>query len=95
MPMMRIDVATAFRGAQGPVIAAAGNERLDDRFQMDLRVGKHMDLRGLKLALLLDIFNVTNESSELARQTNVLPQSETLVSLQDPTTFRLGAQIRF
>ncbi|MEO8216704.1 MAG: TonB-dependent receptor [Acidobacteriota bacterium] len=92
VPLVKIDIATIFSGSQGAVIADSSRGRLDDRFQIDLRVGKHLEIRQLNLTLLLDVFNVTNESNVIGQR----PGFGFLFSdLAPSTTFRVGAQLRF
>ena len=77
-------------------------DRLDDIYQLDLRLSKEFALPdGFDLSVSVDAFNITNEQAilqrhtELARNGTMLRTGSQIKELQSPRLFRLGARLTF
>ncbi len=84
-----------------------GDVRLDNVYQLDLRLEKTFSIGPVGLSLMGEVFNVTNDGTVLQRysrigtwdlDTNTLDQDSNfneIVETQSPTILRLGARITF
>jgi len=77
--------------------------RLEDVFNLDLRLAKDFRFNNVGLTLSVDAFNVTDERTVLQRGNGRLYRSRTAVQnsanriteAQSPRVFRLGARLTF
>ncbi|MBW3670851.1 MAG: carboxypeptidase regulatory-like domain-containing protein [Acidobacteria bacterium] len=79
----------------------ATQERLDDIFQVDMRISKDFNFGGVGLQIGADVFNLTNEqtimqrSSDLVRRGSEIAAANRITELQSPRIWRVGARINF
>jgi hypothetical protein len=80
-----------------------GSDRLDNVFNLDLRVARDFALvRGFVVNLSVDLFNATNERTVVWRANRLfnangtdLTTNNKIVQLQSPRILRFGARVRF
>jgi hypothetical protein len=92
-------------GARLILIGKLDDQRHDDVYNLDLRLGKVVNVGILQLNLSLDVFNVLNENTVLQRQGRVnitqpppnQTQSDygTITEIQAPRLVRIGARVSF
>ena len=74
----------------------AGDERLPTMTMLDLRIGKEFNISRARLALDLDVFNVLNTATVLARNFNLRPSTANNVTeITNPRILRVGARFSF
>lgn len=89
--------------AKNVLINDVGDYRLDNTFNVDLRLAKSLSLiRGTGLVLSVDVFNATDERTVLQRQNRLYSSLTTrnvaanrIMELQSPRVFRVGARLTF
>jgi hypothetical protein len=83
-------------GARSVIIGNLDDQRHDDVYNLDLRLGKVVNVSVLQVTLSADIFNVLNEDTVLQRNGRVNQASyNTITEIQAPRIVRLGARISF
>lgn len=98
-----IDRLTA--GRHRPVIGKLDDHRLDDVFQLDLRLEKAFAIGPVTLTPSVDVFNVLNENAVIQRENRVGDATATgfnqyaffndIVELQSPRIVRAGFRVSF
>lgn len=70
--------------------------RFDDLWNLDLRLTKYVRVRGVRLQVNGDLFNVFNANTELNRQRNIGSGSfGRLTQNLSPRIFRIGVRVGF
>lgn len=85
------------------VVSEFGENRLDDLFNLDLRIARDFSMPyGSVLNLSIDLFNVTNERTVLWRDNRMYSANgqdtstnNFIEQLQSPRVWRFGARVRF
>jgi hypothetical protein len=84
------------RGGIGPAyiyINPFGVDRYDDLWIADLRLEKSFDIRGTRLAGMLDIFNLFNAATVLSRTTlQNVPEANRVYDVLAPRIVRFGVR---
>ena len=90
-------------GFKQVLIDGVDNNRLEDVFNLDLRLAKDFRFAGrVGLTLSADLFNVTDERTILQRQTRIYRSrtarnnpGDRITEYQSPRVFRVGARLTF
>lgn len=99
----RVNARDGF-GNKRVLVNGFGPDRLDNLYNLDLRVGKQFALTsGVGLTVSADLFNVTNENTVLWRDnrlyssngTDVSTGTNNILEQQSPRVWRLGARLNF
>jgi hypothetical protein len=78
------------------VSPAVDTYRLDNLYNLDLRLAKRLKMNRLGLNLTADLFNVLNANTTLAAQTNIASPNFQLISLNlSPRILRFGVRVEF
>lgn len=94
-----------FAARHRPVIGKLDDIRLDDVFQLDLRLAKDFTFAGVTVTPSVDVFNVLNENAVIQRENRVGDATATgfnryaffnnIVELQSPRIVRAGFRVSF
>ena len=84
-------------------IGGIADKRLDNVFEVDVRLEKVMVLGPLSVTLSMDVFNLANSGTVLQRNNAVtldstnhaLPSNQTIQEVQAPRVLRAGARLSF
>ncbi len=93
-------VQTAVRpGALGRVnvnVEPLGTQRYENFYQVDLGLEKSFTVRRVRLSAQMDVFNVLNENTVLARVTNYSGSTAgNITEILAPRVIRFGVRVRF
>jgi hypothetical protein len=95
-PTVQTDVRSGGLGRANVFVEPLGTQRLDNFYQVDLRIDKAFKFRKLNASFSVDVFNALNENTVLARTANYsATRAAWVTEILAPRVVRLGVRARF
>jgi hypothetical protein len=89
------DTVALTQVTQSVRVEEMGATRLPDNDIVDLNLRKTFAVRGVSIAPVIEVFNLTNANTTQSRLTQLGPAYQRVTSIQFPRMLRLGASVKF